>query len=119
MHPAVVFVIQAGAVATALIAIGALIEKWWSPIKRWLQDALTNPVLTKMDEIDGSLRERDDKLAGEIEELRGEFRAHRTYVGAHLGPEADENNAPLFERVGHLELQSSELAAQVEDLRQE
>ena len=119
MHPVVTFLVQAGAVATALIAIGALIEKWWSPMKKWLQDALTNPVLSKMDEIDTSLRERDDKLAGEIEELRNSVDLHRSYVGAHLGPKVDKDNAPLFERVGHLETQSEALKVQVHELRQE
>ena len=110
MHPAVVFVIQVGAVAAALVSIGALVERSWSPAKRWLQNALTNPVLQKMDEIDTSLRARDDKLAEDIKEIRESFDDHRTYVGAHLGPAVDATNPPLYERVGHLEAQVSDLS---------
>lgn len=110
MHPAVLFVIQAGAVAAALVSMGALVERFWSPAKRWLQNALTNPVLQKMDEIDTSLRDRDDKLAEDIKEIRESFDDHRTYVGAHLGPPVDATNPPLYERVGHLEAQVSDLS---------
>lgn len=109
MHPAVVFVLQVGAVSAALVSFGALVERWWSPLKRWLQDALTYPVLKKMDEIDTNLRSRDDKLAEDIKEIRESFDDHRTYVGAHLGPAVDEMNPPLYERVGHLESQVADL----------
>lgn len=112
MHPAVVLVLQVGAVAAALVSIGALVERYWSPMKRWLQDALTNPVLKKMDEIDTSLRARDDKLAEDIKEIRDSFDDHRTYVGAHLGPAVDATNPPLYERVGHLEVRMDELTAE-------
>lgn len=112
MHPAVVLVLQVGAVAAALVSIGALVERYWSPIKRWLQDALTNPVLKKMDEIDTNLRARDDKLAEDIKEIRDSFDDHRTYVGAHLGPAVDATNPPLYERVGHLEAQVSDLSGE-------
>jgi len=110
MHPAVVLVLQVGAVAAALVSIGALVERYWSPIERWLQNALTNPVLKKMDEIDTSLRARDDKLAEDIKEIRDSFDDYRTYVGAHLGPAVDATNPPLYERVGHLEEQVSDLS---------
>lgn len=85
-------------------------------MKRWLQDALTNPVLKKMDEIDTSLRSMDDKLAQDISDLqqsfdehRELFAQHRIYVGGHLGPDAGPTCPPLHERVGHLEAQVEEL----------
>lgn len=112
MHPAVVLVLQVGAVAAALVSIGALVEKVWSPMRRWLQDALTNPVLHKMDSIDQTLRDRDDQLAEEIRQVRESVDDHRTYVGAHLGPRVSANNPPLFERVGHLEVRMDELTAE-------
>lgn len=119
VHPIVAALLQLGAAATALIAIGAAIEKVWSPMKRWLQDALTNPVLQKMDSIDQSLRARDDQLAEEIVKLRETLDDHgkalddhRTYVGAHLGPEVSKQSPPLFERVGHLELRMDEMTTE-------
>jgi len=119
MHPVVTFLLQAAAVCGALITIGAFVERIWSPMRKWLQDALTYPILRKMDDIDRSLRERDDKLAEEIAELRTEVKDHRTFVGAHLGPKVDKNNTPLFERVGHLETQSEALKVQVHELSRE
>ena len=110
MHPAVVLVLQVGAVAAALVSIGALVERYWSPIKRCLQGALTTPGLKKMDEIDTNLRARDDKRAEDIKEIRDSCDDHRTYVGAHLGPAVDATNPPLYERVGHLEAQVSDLS---------
>lgn len=99
LHPVVVFLIQVGALAAALTAIIAFIEKVWSPMKRWLQDALTNPVLDKMTEIENGLKERDDALKGELSDLRGDFEDHAAYVGEHLGT----GEQPLHERVHHLE----------------
>lgn len=112
VHPFVALLLQLGAAATALIAIIAVIEKVWSPMKRWLQDALTTPVLHRMDSIDQTLRDRDDQLAEEIRQVRESVDDHRTYVGAHLGPRVSANNPPLFERVGHLEVRMDELTAE-------
>lgn len=103
MHPIVLFIIQAGAVAAALLGIGSFIEKYWSPVKRWLQDALTTPVIAKMDEIKQDMRERDDVLQTQLDDLADSFEEHRKYVFGHLGPNGKTDTPPLHERVGHLE----------------
>ncbi len=64
LHPVVLIVIQVGAVATAVTAMFVLIERIWSPTKRWLERILTEPVISRIDE-------------------------HETYVKHHLGPNGD------------------------------
>lgn len=83
IHPFVIFIVQAGAVATATIALLALIERSWSPVKRWLQDALTTPLLEKLDEQNDT------------------FESHRQYVYYHLGPNGE--TTPIRERLETVE----------------
>ena len=76
LHPAVVLIIQVGAIATALTALFVAIEKLWSPLKRMLERVLTEPVIEKLDE-------------------------HEQYVRYHLGPNGVAQ--PLHSRIGDLE----------------
>lgn len=76
LHPAVVLIIQVGAIATALTALFVAIEKLWSPLKRLLERVLTEPVIEKLDE-------------------------HEQYVRYHLGPNGVTQ--PLHSRIGDLE----------------
>lgn len=76
LHPAVVLIIQVGAIATALTALFVAIEKLWSPLKRLLERVLTEPVIEKLEE-------------------------HEQYVRYHLGPNGVAQ--PLHSRIGDLE----------------
>lgn len=76
MHPVVVVVIQVGAVATAITALFVLIERVGSPVKRWLERILTEPIIDRIDE-------------------------HERYVKHHLGPNGD--TPAIHERLRDLE----------------
>lgn len=76
MHPAVAFVLQVGAVATAITALLVAVEKIGSPLKRMLERVLTEPVIDKLEE-------------------------HEQYVRYHLGPNGVAQ--PLHSRIGDLE----------------
>ena len=84
MHPAVLFVLQVGAVATALTALLVAIEKLGSPIKRMLERVLTEPVIDKLEE-------------------------HEEYVRYHLGPNG--TTEPLHARINNLEQTVEKLTA--------
>jgi hypothetical protein len=83
LHPLVTLIIQAGAVAAALTGIAIFIERVWGPVRRWLANALTNPLIDKLDEME----ERWD--------------AHTEYVRYHLGPNG--TSTPVHKRLAALE----------------
>jgi hypothetical protein len=68
VHPAVLFIIQAGAVAAAVTGILVLIEKLWSPVSNFLQRQINEPVEQK------------------IIDLTDKLDKHTEYVQYHLGP---------------------------------
>lgn len=78
-HPIVTAIIQIGAVAAALTAIGIAVERVWGPMRKWLANALTNPLLDKLDE------------------MKDDFDEHRQYVEYHLGPNG--KTPPVHERL--------------------
>ncbi len=78
-HPIVAVLVQVGAAAAALTGIVIFIERIWGPMRRWLANALTNPLLEKLDEMEETW---DD---------------HTSYVKHHLGPNG--TTQPLHERV--------------------
>jgi hypothetical protein len=84
MHPAVLLIIQVGAIATALTALFVAVEKLWSPLKRMLERVLTEPVIQKLEE-------------------------HEQYVRYHLGPNGVAQ--PLHSRIGDLEETVEKLTA--------
>lgn len=68
LHPVVVFVVQLGALAAAVTGIIVLIEKLWSPISKFLQRQINEPVEQK------------------IIDLTDKLDKHTEYVQYHLGP---------------------------------
>lgn len=84
-HPFVMLLVQVGAVAAALTAVTVFIERVWSPVKSWLKDALTNPLLS------------------ELEQIRIDMHDHMNYVQHHLGPNG--SNTPIHVRVSLIEQQ--------------
>ncbi len=90
-HPLIVLLIQAGAVAGALTAIALLIERIWGPVRRWLANALTNPLIDKL----GEMEERWDD--------------HTDYVRHHLGPNG--TTQPLHERVEEVQTRAEIMEA--------
>lgn len=89
MHPVVTIIVQVGAVAAALTGITIFIERTWGPVRRWLANALTNPLLEKLDEV------------------KEDFEAHTDYVRYHLGPNG--KTVPVHVRLTLVEQQLRKL----------
>ena len=68
VHPLVLLVLQVGAVAAAITGILAAIEKLWSPLSKFLQRQINEPVEQK------------------IIDLTDKLDKHTEYVQYHLGP---------------------------------
>ena len=71
IHPVVLLLLQVGAVAAAITGIIAAVEKLWSPISKFLQRAINEPVEQK------------------IIDLTDKLDKHTEYVKYHLGPNGD------------------------------
>ena len=84
-HPLVTLLVQVGAVAAALTAVTVFVERVWSPVKSWLKDALTDPLLS------------------ELEQIRIDMHDHINYVQHHLGP--NNTATPMHVRVLLIEQQ--------------
>lgn len=81
--PIIALLIMAGAIAGSLTAIFVFVERTWQPVKGWLQDALTTPLVNKLDD------------------LEDRWRTHEDYVRYHLGPNGDAT--PVHARLQRVE----------------
>ena len=82
-HPLIQAVLQVGIVAGSLTAIIILTERIWGPMRRWLANALTNPIVEKLDEVEQKIE------------------SHVDYVQHHLGPNG--TTTPIHVRLGVVE----------------
>lgn len=99
-----------GGVAAAATSIAVFIERVFGPVRKWLWNALTRPLLVEMREIKTELKASDTKLVARdaslerrIDHLHDSFDEHRDYVEGHLGPNGKTGTPPLHTRVGRLE----------------